>query len=70
MSLAWVQSIAPEVPAELLKSTAEWVFMDCKENGFSKDLSRGYNILVSAAIYLETGATLIGNRTKTFFEEV
>jgi hypothetical protein len=67
--LAWVQAVSPELPAEILKATANRVFIDCKENGFSKSLSLGYNVLYSAALYLETGKTLMGNRTKTFFEE-
>ena len=56
-------------PAEIIKSTAELVFKDVKENGFSKELCIGYNMLVSAALYLERGETLIGNRSKTWFEE-
>lgn len=54
---------------ELLTSTAELVFQDCKQNGFSKELAMGYNILVSAAHYLKTGEVMVGDRTGKFFTE-
>jgi hypothetical protein len=56
--------------AELLKITAGLVFDDVKQNGFSRDIAIGYNILLSAALYLETGATGIGNRTEKFFAQI
>jgi len=54
---------------ERCNSIAERVFTDCQENGFSKMLARGYNILISARNYLETGKPMIGNRTHWFFME-
>ena len=52
---------------ETLTSIAELVFRDCKQNGFSKELSFGYNVLVSACHYLRTGSTMIGSRCEHFF---
>ena len=54
---------------ERLKSVAELVFGDYKSNGFAGDLAIGYNVLVSAMYYLESGKAMVGGRCNKFFQE-
>lgn len=63
-------NVMPEVPSEMLRSTAELVFADCKNNGYSKQLCAAYNMLVSAKTYLETGEPMHASRAPMFFEDV
>jgi hypothetical protein len=64
-----LQSFAPELATEVIKSTADRVFLDVHENGFSKDLCLAYNMLISAARYLETGQPMVASRARVFFTE-
>ena len=65
----WNANRDAEEAAATLTTLAETVFLDCKSNGFSRDLAMGYNVLVSAVYYIKTGDTMIGNRCEKFFLE-
>ena len=64
----YIDYVRGEIEAqEICNAVAERVFTDCQENGYSQALASGYNILISARHYLETGKPMIGNRTHWFF---
>jgi len=52
---------------KLISQKADTLFFDCKVDGFDREKCTAYNILMSAAVYLNTGEPLIGNRTLKFF---
>jgi hypothetical protein len=54
---------------QTLTMVAETIFQDYRSNGFSRELALAYNIVVSAAHYLQTGSVMVGGRCEKFFTQ-
>lgn len=49
------------------KAICDQIYKQSQRAGFTRDLVTGYNVLLSAARYLELGSPLPGSRCEKFF---